>query len=279
MPVGSAIRPIVLAVALAASGLFLGSCERRETLVTVDSQREALEILVELREANILGARADAQTRNRKDVQVVTLPAAEIAVGRALLLQLDLPRRERQGLETYVTSAGMIPTPGDERARLMHAISGELERTLEAVSGVARARVHVVLPAEDSFSPSAQQPAEKVTASVLLVVNAPGDGDRSPSAPAVDIKSLSENATKIVSSAVPGLDPSGVQVVVSERAMRPILGATEDPGTRAENLASLVKMLLIAAGTFGLLFILTLVWAMFFRGPKIREDSGELAVS
>lgn len=48
----------------------------------------------------------------------------------------------------------------------MHAIAGELTRTLEVVDGVTQARVHVVLPEVDLL-PSTQ-PAAGATAAVLI---------------------------------------------------------------------------------------------------------------
>ncbi len=288
MGVGSLLRSSIVVVTLMLVGAMLPGCEQRETLVTVDSQREAIEILVELARVPVVGAKVQAQTVNRKQVQAITLPTSEIARGRTLLLERDLPRRERGGLESFVASAGVIPTPADERAKLMHAISGELERTLEAIAGVSRARVHVVLPEKDSFSPSAGVSASDghVTAAVLLVVVPPKE-ESQPAALTVaeNKKPLAEAAKELVSHAVPGLDPSHVTVVTSSL---PVIN-TDTSGTpnsdvaeankELESLRSVTPMLLIASASLGVLFVFTLAWGIFMRGPKLSPAGGDLATS
>lgn len=288
MHVGSLLRSSIVVMALVLAGAMLPGCEQRETLVTVDSQREAIEILVELARVSVEGAKVQTQTVNRKPVQAITLPTSEIGRGRTLLLQRDLPRRERGGLESFVASAGVIPTPADERAKLMHAISGELERTLEAIGGVSRARVHVVLPEKDSFSPSAGVSASDghVTAAVLLVV-APPPGDSQPAALTVaeSKKPLADAAKELVSHAVPGLDPSHVTVVTS--SLPAIDAGTSGPPNSDErkalnelkSLRSVTPMLLIASASLGVLFVLTLAWGIFMRGPKLSPTGGDLATS
>ncbi|GMV26984.1 MAG: hypothetical protein AMXMBFR58_30150 [Phycisphaerae bacterium] len=277
MPVPSALRLILRVFCVTAACVVLAGCDRRETLVTVESQREAMEILVELHDAKVLGGQVATEVRNRQDVHIISLPSSQLALGRTLLLQLDLPRAQRQGLETFVSSGGMIPTPADERAKLMHAISGELERTLEAISGIAHASVHVVLPAKDAFigPVGGQEQAGKVTASVLLVVNKPPEG----SATVLDVDALRGDAKKLVTKAVPDLAAENVEVVVSERATRPLLASQKDLGTYAAQLEKLARTLLFSAVGFGVAFIVTLLWGLLFRGPKSAPPAEDFAAA
>ena len=111
-----------------------------------------------------------------------------------ILVKLDLPREERGGLQEMVGSAGLIPTRADERARLMYALSGELEKTIETYDRVVLARVHVVIPDTDMSLSADPAKGAKPSATVVIkytVTEVPAKNIRlDVRKPTVDIRSL-----------------------------------------------------------------------------------------
>jgi type III secretion protein J len=89
-------------------------------------------------------------------------------LGRALTLlgAAELPTRPKPGLAEVFGSSGLLPTPLEERARYAAALSGELERSIEAMEGVVDARVHLALP--DTCMASLDGPRPKGRASVMV---------------------------------------------------------------------------------------------------------------
>lgn len=282
-----------LALATALLLLPLG-CEKRPTLVTLDTQKEAIEILVELHAQRVTGAGLSAVSKGRKDAFEVTVPASELDRARGLLLKHDLPREKRSGLELYASGGGMIPTPTDERAKMMHAIAGELERTLETIDGVARARVHVVLPERDGLG----EGKEKVlaSASVLLTLRnfrdpadakdarsaadesglflvtrvdavgaeggkaqAPKSEAGKPEAPRASVLSsaatLSGAVKELVSAAVPSLTKDRVTVVASVEPVREQIPISSVQEDKIARAESTNTMLYVACAVLGLLFV------------------------
>lgn len=78
-----------------------------------------------------------------------------VAVGRddkaraiAIMRENGLPKSSGRGLADVFPKSSLIPTPTEERAMMMQAVMGELERTLETIDGVTLARVHVVVPGD-----------------------------------------------------------------------------------------------------------------------------------
>src|SRR5690242_7995165 len=60
-----------------------------------------------------------------------------------LLRALGLPHDRRRGFAETYGQPSLIPTPSEERARYVDALTGEIERTLESADGVVSARVHL----------------------------------------------------------------------------------------------------------------------------------------
>jgi flagellar M-ring protein FliF len=76
----------------------------------------------------------------------VLVPASDIARARVTLAKAGLPANGRPGLELFdKPDWGM--TDFTERVTYQRALEGELARTIGALRGVARAQVHLVLPA------------------------------------------------------------------------------------------------------------------------------------
>ena len=120
-----------------------------------------------------------------------------------LMRSLGLPRVTRPGVAEMYSQASLVPSATEERARFLKALSNDIERTLESIEGVVKARVHIV-PAESDILSADGKPKIPASASVLIKTRA---------SPVVYLKP--NEVQKIVSGAVSGLDPNAVSVVVT----------------------------------------------------------------
>ena len=151
-------------------------------------------------EAQALGGRLAAKNiayELAPDGSSLLVPAEQLDASRLETASQGLPRNARLGFEIFDTPnwAGSDFT---EKVNYQRALEGELERTLQTLSEVEAARVHLALPRESLFTEQ-EQPAK---AAVILKTR----GGR-----------LSEQAQlaipQLVASAVEGLRPENVTVV------------------------------------------------------------------
>jgi type III secretion protein J len=169
------------------------------------SEHAAQEIAVTLRENGIPATLRMASTGQKGgetwQVEVSGGSEQQIAAWK-ILGEHGLPRQKVMGLDEVFASGGMIPTAGEEKARLLTGLSGELTRTLELIPGVAHARVHIVLPDNNPLLDKAQQ--TPATASVFVQY----EGDRPP---------LKEEEIRVlVARGIEGLAPENVGVVLKQ---------------------------------------------------------------
>jgi type III secretion protein J len=201
--------------------LALAGCAEEEIFHHLD-EAQANQVLVALGEAGLTGRAARGQGDD--GALAVLVPSGDAAEARRVLAGRDLPRARAPGFSDLFGSPGLVPTPVEERARYLHALSGELSRSLETVAGVTGARVHLALPAPDPLRPEASRAPR---ASVLLRCR---PDDRAT------LESQVEGLRRLVAGAADGLDPSAVSVVVAEappspqpprggRGSRPLLAA------------------------------------------------------
>lgn len=94
----------------------------------------------------------------------------------------------------------------EEHARWLHALAGELSRSLESIDGVVEARVHLGLPATNPLHPGGRTAPR---AAVLLKCR--------PSACA-GLRALEPGVRSLVAGAAEGLTADGVAVVIAEGA-------------------------------------------------------------
>jgi type III secretion system YscJ/HrcJ family lipoprotein len=161
---GGVIGMVLLCLCL----LPLGGCDQAaEELTKVDSEKEANRILVELEARGIKQAQKVEKAEQRKTTWSITVPSAELSNARNILVQCDLPRESHSGFSQMAESTSLIPTKSEERAKLIAALSGELERTFETYDRVTSARVHIVLPERD---PLAREATTKPTASAMVLI-------------------------------------------------------------------------------------------------------------
>jgi type III secretion protein J len=139
----------------------------------------------------------------KKPAWSIQVPRDQSTDGVRILSELGLPRPRAEGLSDVFGKGSLVPSPTEERALYLEAISGELSRTLESVDGVVSARVHLVLPPPPRPG-AAPAPAK---ASAFLKVR-PGSSDR--------VNRMKDDLRALVAGGVENLGPDQVTLVVSE---------------------------------------------------------------
>ena len=142
-------------------------------------------------------------------VRRVQAPAA-----RMLLAEKGLPSGATAGYELFDKLGPLGLTSFMQEITRTRALEGELARTIQTMRGIKSARVHIVIPDNNSFRRN-RQPA---SASVIVRM----EGLREPSA-ALVIRNL-------VSAAVPGLAQDQVSVMSTDGS---VLAASGDPSGAA----------------------------------------------
>ena len=169
-----------------------------------------------------------------------------------------------------IENAGLIPTRTDERARLMHAISGELSETLQAYDRITHARVHVVLPEDKARLGHSEDKSARTSATVLIKYTAePGDTAAKP-------RSRRSRKTRslrsMVANSVEGLKAEDVFVAFtpSKPHTVPVDEETGEPIVAASGPSqSLVYQLYAAVAGLGLLCVL-LVYLLMRKGKGAK---------
>jgi type III secretion protein J len=179
----------------------LAACGDEILLHRLD-EPQANQVLVALADAG-LPARKEREGGDEASFSV-TVPPADAAAARLVLSTRDLPRPRSPGFAELFGSPGLVPTPLEEQARYLHALAGELARTVESLDGVVGARVHLALPAPDPLHPDAR----RAPRASLLVKCRPGARER--------LEAQSEGLRRMVAGAADGLDPASVSVLVAE---------------------------------------------------------------
>ena len=126
------------------------------------------------------------------------VPADRVYDVRLRLASLGLPKGSVNGFELMESNRfGM--TQFQERLTFQRGLEGELTRSIQALSSVSSARVHLALPNQNGFFREQQKPS----ASVLLSLHGGQTLDRTQLAGIVHL----------VSSSVPEMSPSAVSVL------------------------------------------------------------------
>jgi type III secretion protein J len=162
-------------------------------------------------EANRLVAFLDAHSikavklAGREGVAVL-VSAATLPLAARLTTDAGLPREQYKGFGTVFQKDGLVSSPLEERARMMFAISQQLESMLMQIDGVVEAKVSVVLPERRSG-----RYTELPSAAVMI-----------KHLEALDTTLLAWKINRMVASSVPGLvDAEPRQISVSFTAVDP----------------------------------------------------------
>ncbi|HSM92684.1 MAG TPA: secretion protein [Anaeromyxobacteraceae bacterium] len=181
--------------------LLVAGCSSEELLHGLD-EPQANDVLVALEEEGVAGGlRRDDGT---DAAFTVTVPARDAAKARRILSERELPRPRSQGFADLFAEGGMVPTPAEEHARYLHALSGELSRSVATLDGVVEARVHLGLPQDDPLRPGDRRPPR---AAVLV---------RCRPAACGAVRAMEAGIRALVAGAADGLSPEAVSVLVAE---------------------------------------------------------------
>lgn len=138
----------------------------------------------------------------------VTVADGDFARAVQVLKRHNLPPREFDGLGQVFKKESLVSTPTEERARLIHAMSQELERSLLEMDGVMVARVHPVIPPHDPLNPGNLA----ATASVLIKHRA-----------GAEVAGRESMVRALVAAGVEGLSYDNVRVLMVAAGPQPAL--------------------------------------------------------
>ena len=152
------------------------------------------------------------------------VPASRVPELRMKLAAAGLPSGGGSGVSGYevLDKSPFGQTQGQERMSMQRATEGELVRSIQSLSPVLSARVHLALPQMNGFFREQQKPA----ASVVLSLQPGRSLDRSQIAGIVHL----------VSSSVPELSPKAVSVIDSNGTL--LSGSGRGDGEGSEGLDS-----------------------------------------
>jgi flagellar M-ring protein FliF len=181
-------------------------------------------------DAQKLAAQLDAQNIPHQvsaDGKTVTVPADKLDMARMQTASQGQPHSGRMGFELF-DKMTWGQTEFDEKVAYQRALEGELERTIQTLSDVESARVHLVMPSDSVFL-DRQRGAK---ASVILKLR--HDGLSKDAAMAI---------ARLVSGAVDELKPEDVSIIDADSEMS--LGVGHDsPGNDEAAEARLTQRLI-----------------------------------
>ena len=239
------------------------------------TETQAIQMQVLLETAGVDSTKL-RDTSGRSPTYTIVVAKRDAAKARRLVLDRDLPRQDSKGMaETFSADPGLIPTATQERARLIAALSGEVEEKLKLIPGIVDTHVTVVMPEEDPLRDAEKEPTPP-TASVVYRYQPPvGVAAKDVTPPLKE-----DDARNLVAASVSGLLPKNV-VVVSRLAASALL---PEPGHEGEvsvlgvriHSSSRGRFLTIVIGLVGaaLLALLGLAWILF--GRTRMTDPGEV---
>jgi len=129
----------------------------------------------------------------------ILVPADKVYDTRLKLASQGLPKGAVTGFELMDSANRFGMTQFQERITFQRGLEGELTRSIQALSSVSSARVHLALPNQNGFFRDQQ----KASASVVVGLNAGRTLDRNQLAGIIHL----------VSSSVPEMDPRAVSVL------------------------------------------------------------------
>jgi type III secretion protein J len=265
-------RPLPFAVAVVAVGAAL-LCACSVPVAGGLDDSEANRVFVALDRSSVEASKETDPTVDGK--WRVTVMRDDLPRALSVLRAEDLPRSDPPTVLDSMGKGALVPSELAEHAQLVAGMAGELERSLEGVEGILRARVHLNVPAPSALRPSGFPPglggdAPLGSASVLI--------EHRGAIPPISADAVQ----RLVAGGVPGLLPTDVAVVmVAQPGPAPVagdgrgpfgpLGAVASRGASRELRAALVTLIALVA----VLACLTLV--LYTRLSRLKGARAELA--
>lgn len=180
-----------------------------ETLYVGLERSDVTQISIALAEANIdFNVGADGGS--------IQVPVGMTGKSRLLLAERGLPSSANAGYELFDNVGSLGLTSFMQEVTRVRALEGEIGRTIQQISGIAAARVHIVMPERGSFRKADQNP----TASVMIRASATVG------------RNAAASIRHLVASSVPGLDVDDVTILDSTGQL---LASGDDPANSALN--------------------------------------------
>ncbi|MBB6179869.1 flagellar M-ring protein FliF [Rhizobium flavum] len=153
----------------------------------------------DLNQVSIALAEASIDFAVGADGATIQVPVGMTGKARLLLAERGLPNSANAGYELFDNVGSLGLTSFMQEVTRVRALEGEIGRSIQQISGVAAARVHIVMPDVGNFRRGEQKP----TASVMIRAST-STGRKA----AASIRHL-------VASAVPGLEVDDVTILDS----------------------------------------------------------------
>ncbi|WP_165215620.1 flagellar basal-body MS-ring/collar protein FliF [Affinirhizobium pseudoryzae] len=134
-----------------------------------------------------------------QDGSSLQVPVGLTSRARLMLAERGLPNSSNAGYELFDNVGSLGLTSFMQEVTRVRALEGEIARSIQQISGIAAARVHIVMPDVGNFRRVGQKP----TASVMIRANS--DAGRKAAA----------SIRHLVASAVPGLEVDDVTILDS----------------------------------------------------------------
>ncbi len=150
------------------------------------------------------------------DGTTVMVAAGQTGQARMILAEKGLPSSSNAGYELFDNVGSLGLTSFMQEVTRVRALEGEIARTIQSISGIRSARVHIVMPQQANFRREEQQP----TASVVI---------RSGG---LDEIKTANSIRHLVAAAVPGLTSDNVTVLDTDGSL---LASGEDPSSSSLN--------------------------------------------
>lgn len=177
---------------------------------------------VDLNQISVALAESGIDFETGADGQSIMVRAGMTSKARLLLAERGLPNSANAGYELFDNVGSLGLTSFMQEVTRVRALEGEIARTIQQISGIAAARVHIVMPDIGNFRRGEQNP----TASVMI--RASSDAGRKAAA----------SIRQLVASSVPGLDVEDVTILDSTGQL---LAAGDETGGEASRSLGVVQ--------------------------------------
>ncbi|OHV85845.1 flagellar basal-body MS-ring/collar protein FliF [Ensifer sp. LCM 4579] len=203
-----AVAGVVAIGAVLAAAIYVNK-PSYETLYVGLERSDVTQISLALAEANI-----DFEVGS--DGASIQVPVGMNGKARLLLAERGLPNSANAGYELFDNVGSIGLTSFMQEVTRVRALEGEIARTIQQISGIAAARVHIVMPERGSFRKTEQTP----TASVMIRASATVG------------RNAAASIRHLVASSVPGLNIDDVTILDSTGQL---LASGDDPANSALN--------------------------------------------
>ncbi|MBN1653820.1 MAG: hypothetical protein JXA30_08595 [Deltaproteobacteria bacterium] len=167
------------------------------------TEEQANQVVVALNAASIAAKKVPESSSDRTPLFKVEVSSGKAARALSVLQAAELPKRPAPGWDEAFSKTSIIPTPIEERARFIAALSGEISRSIEAMPGIVDARVHIAL-ADNRATPLEAMPVRPRASVVVKTKRKEGENNAGVTQKAIQ---------KLVAGAVQDMKPDDVTVI------------------------------------------------------------------